>query len=59
MTACTDPESTARFGRYGTLVSLGVSVVLRVTLQAVRKAAEGESARSASADARSSGGDET
>ncbi|NUK33596.1 hypothetical protein HRW16_00745 [Streptomyces lunaelactis] len=57
--ACTDPESTARFGRYWTLVLPGVGVVVRATLQAVKKAAEGERARSASADARSSGGDET
>ncbi|MEE1783612.1 hypothetical protein PUR71_11940 [Streptomyces sp. SP17BM10] len=39
-TACTDPESTARFGRYWTLVSAGVGVVLRGTLRAIRAAAE-------------------
>lgn len=39
-TACTDAESTARFGRYWTLVSAGVGVVLRGTLRAVRAAAE-------------------
>lgn len=44
-TACTDPESTARFARYWTLVSLGVGVVLRGALRAVRAAAEQEGAR--------------
>lgn len=39
-TACTDPASTARFGRYWTLVSPGVGVVLRGALRAVRAAAE-------------------
>jgi hypothetical protein len=39
-TACTDPASTARFGRYWTLVSPGVGVVLRGTLRAVKAAAE-------------------
>ncbi|MEV8099624.1 hypothetical protein [Kitasatospora sp. NPDC085879] len=39
-TACTDPESTARFGRYWTPVSAGVGVVLRGTLRAIRAAAE-------------------
>ncbi|WP_328666480.1 hypothetical protein OG905_05595 [Streptomyces sp. NBC_00322] len=58
-TDCPDPESPARFARCWTLVSPGVGVVLRATLQAVKKAAEGETARSASADARGSGGDET
>ncbi|MFD0274602.1 hypothetical protein ACFVHB_11945 [Kitasatospora sp. NPDC127111] len=48
-TACTDPESTARFGHYWTLVSAGVGVVLRGTLRAVREAAE-EHARDARSD---------
>ncbi|MET7617824.1 hypothetical protein [Streptomyces sp. NPDC005408] len=39
-TACTDPESTARFGRYWTLVSPGVGIVLRAALQSVKAAAE-------------------
>ncbi|MFI6445674.1 hypothetical protein [Kitasatospora sp. NPDC050543] len=39
-TACTDPESVARFGRYWTVVSPGVGVVLRGVLRAVRAAAE-------------------
>lgn len=39
-TACTDPESTARFARYWMLVSAGVGVVLRGTLRAVKTAAE-------------------
>ncbi|MFF7047182.1 hypothetical protein ACFY94_02230 [Streptomyces griseorubiginosus] len=39
-TVCTDPASTARFGRYWTLVSPGIGVVLRGALQAVRAAAE-------------------
>ncbi|MFE9650325.1 hypothetical protein ACFYO0_40740 [Streptomyces sp. NPDC006365] len=39
-TACTDPESAARFRRYWTLVSGGVGIVLRATLRAVKEAAE-------------------
>ncbi|MFJ7068481.1 hypothetical protein [Streptomyces sp. NPDC101115] len=39
-TACTDPASTARFGRYWTLVSPGVGIVLRGALRAVEAAAE-------------------
>ena len=39
-TACTDPAATARFGRYWTLVSPGIGVVLRGALRAVRAAAE-------------------
>ena len=39
-TVCTDPESTARFGRYWTLVSPGVGIVLRAALQSVKTAAE-------------------
>jgi hypothetical protein len=39
-TFCTDPESTARFLRYWTLVSGGVGIVLRATLAAVKDAAE-------------------
>ncbi|MFC5889620.1 hypothetical protein RMN57_01255 [Kitasatospora sp. CM 4170] len=39
-TACTDPASDARFGRYWALVSPGVGVVLRGTLHAVRTSAE-------------------
>ncbi|MER6422842.1 hypothetical protein [Streptomyces sp. NPDC001137] len=39
-TACTDPASTTRFGRYWTLVSPGVGVVLRGTLRAIKAAAE-------------------
>ncbi|WP_327426456.1 hypothetical protein [Streptomyces sp. NBC_01236] len=42
-TVCTDPESTARFLRYWTLVSGGVGIVLRATLKAVKEAAERES----------------
>ncbi|WP_137990888.1 hypothetical protein [Streptomyces vilmorinianum] len=39
-TACTDPESTTRFGRYWTLVSPGVGIVLRGALRVIEKAAE-------------------
>jgi hypothetical protein len=39
-TACTDPDSTAQFLRYWTLVSAGVGIVLRATLKAVKEAAE-------------------
>ncbi|MFJ9576774.1 hypothetical protein ACIRQF_10380 [Streptomyces sp. NPDC101191] len=39
-TACTDPASTARFGRYWTLVSPGVGIVLRGALRAIEAAAE-------------------
>jgi hypothetical protein len=39
-TACTDPESTARFMRYWPLVSAGVGMVLRAKLKAVKEAAE-------------------
>ncbi|TPQ15713.1 hypothetical protein [Streptomyces sporangiiformans] len=39
-TACTDPASAARFGRYWTLVSPGIGVVLRGALRAVSAAAE-------------------
>ncbi|MEU6944443.1 hypothetical protein ABZ957_04245 [Streptomyces sp. NPDC046316] len=39
-TACTDPASTARFGRYWTLVSPGVGIVLRGALRAIAVAAE-------------------
>ncbi|MEU7005168.1 hypothetical protein [Streptomyces sp. NPDC046332] len=39
-TACTDPVSTNRFGRYWTLVSPGVGVVLRGALRAIGAAAE-------------------
>lgn len=39
-TACTDPESAARFGRYWTLVSPGVGIVLRGALRTIRAAAE-------------------
>ncbi|MEV6209098.1 hypothetical protein [Kitasatospora sp. NPDC051914] len=49
-TVCTDPESTARFDRYWTLVSAGVGVVLRGTLRAIRAAAE-QRARAARSDA--------
>ncbi|WP_329317012.1 hypothetical protein [Streptomyces sp. NBC_01262] len=48
-TACTDPNSTAHFLRYWTLVSRGVGIVLRAALKAVREAAEtgvGEEVRS-------------
>jgi len=38
-TACTDPDSTARFGRYWTLVSPGVGIVLRGALRTIEKAA--------------------
>lgn len=41
-TACTDPDSTAQFLRYWTLVSAGVGIVLRATLKAVKEAAERE-----------------
>lgn len=40
-TACTDPDSTERFGRYWTVVSPGAGFVLRAALQAVKTAAEG------------------
>ena len=39
-TACTDPASTARFGRYWTLVSPGVGIVLRAALRSVRTTVE-------------------
>ena len=39
-TACTDPDSTTRFGRYWTLVSPGVGIVLRGALRSIEKAAE-------------------
>ncbi|MGW5782313.1 hypothetical protein [Streptomyces sp. NPDC003863] len=39
-TACTDPVSTTRFGRYWTLVSPGVGIVLRGALRAIEAAAE-------------------
>ncbi|MGW6316563.1 hypothetical protein [Streptomyces sp. NPDC055099] len=39
-TACTDPESTARFLRYWTLTSSGVGIALRATLRAVKADAE-------------------
>ncbi|MEV4946768.1 hypothetical protein [Streptomyces sp. NPDC053755] len=39
-TACTDPASTTRFGRYWTLVSPGVGIVLRGALRSIRAAAE-------------------
>ncbi|MFD0367956.1 hypothetical protein [Streptomyces sp. NPDC059071] len=39
-TACTDPVSTTRFGRYWTLVSPGVGIVLRGALRAIGAAAE-------------------
>lgn len=39
-TACTDPASTTRFGRYWTLVSPGVGIVLRGALRAIGAAAE-------------------
>lgn len=41
-TACTDPDSTAHFQRYWTLVSRGVGIVLRATLDAIKEAAERE-----------------
>ncbi|MGP4050416.1 hypothetical protein [Streptomyces sp. 2A115] len=44
-TTCTDPASTARFGRYWTLVSPGIGVVLRGALHAVRATAEQASRR--------------
>ncbi|MFF4360008.1 hypothetical protein [Streptomyces sp. NPDC001604] len=49
-TACTDPASTARFGRYWTLVSPGVGVVLRGTLRAIKAAAEQRSRPAGSRD---------
>ncbi|MEU4268920.1 hypothetical protein [Streptomyces sp. NPDC026092] len=39
-TACTDPASTTQFGRYWTLVSPGVGIVLRGALRAIEAAAE-------------------
>ncbi|MFE9773448.1 hypothetical protein ACFYOV_17540 [Streptomyces sp. NPDC005931] len=39
-TACTDDLSLKRFGRYWTLVSPGVGVVMRAALRAIRAAAE-------------------
>ncbi|MEV6327834.1 hypothetical protein [Streptomyces sp. NPDC051909] len=56
-TACTDPESTARFGRYWTLVSPGVGIVLRGALRTIEAAAEAGEA--GDAGERSSRGDES
>ncbi|MFG3344177.1 hypothetical protein ACGF1Z_03820 [Streptomyces sp. NPDC048018] len=39
-TACTDPASTTRFGRYWTLVSPGVGIVLRGALRTIEAASE-------------------
>ncbi|MEK9523347.1 hypothetical protein ACIOMM_20165 [Streptomyces sp. NPDC087908] len=39
-TACTDPDSTTRFGRYWTWVSPGVGVVLRGALRTIEAASE-------------------
>ncbi|MFC8272474.1 hypothetical protein ACFUJR_08020 [Streptomyces sp. NPDC057271] len=39
-TACTDPVSTRRFGRYWTLVSPGVGIVLRAALRTIEAASE-------------------
>jgi len=54
-TACTDAKSNARFGRYWTLVTAGVGLVLRGTLQAVKETAE-QAARSGVSSTPSGGG---
>ncbi|MGW7459440.1 hypothetical protein [Streptomyces sp. NPDC054797] len=57
-TACTDPESTARFGRYWKLVSPGVGIVLRAALRTIGETAEGGLRWSEGAEAPSPQGDE-
>jgi hypothetical protein len=49
-TACTDPDSTTRFGRYWMFVSPGVGVVLRGALRTIEKAAEAAGERSPRGD---------